>query len=538
MTISKSQINTLMSSSTYSPFKKPGTKSKYTEKEIKELAKCSIDPLYFMKNFVRVQHPLRGAVPLIPYNYQTEIINNIQNYKDNIILLGRQMGKTEAVASYILWYTLFNPDKTVLIVANKLKQAIEIMSRIRYSYQELPDYIRDSATEYNKSSIVFSNGSKIVCRATTPDAGRGLSISLLYADEFAFVRTTMAEAFWTSIQPVLSTGGKCIITSTPNNDEDIFAQIWRGAVNTIDEFGNINEVGSNGFKAFKAIWSGHPDRDEVWAASEKSKLGEEKFLREHCCEFISADDTLINPHALNRLRAMEPKYSLGTVRWYKDISPNKTYIASLDPSAGVGRDSATIQIFEMPSMEQVGEWMHNRTPPREQIRIMMNILKFIKSKVMTANLIDMEMEPNIFWSFENNSYGEAIISLILEIGEDKFPGTLINEPKVAGHVKNYRRGLHTTNRNKVLACTKLKTFIDSDRMKINSHGLIYQLKNFVSSGVGFSGKPGINDDLVMSAIVAIRIMLLTAEWGAFNPQVLKETLEDDEEPLMPIIVIN
>jgi hypothetical protein len=526
-------------SNNYTPFKKPGTKTKYTEKEIKELAKCSIDPLYFMENFIRIQHPLKGAVPFVPYIYQTNIIDNLQNYKDNIIMLGRQMGKTEAVASYILWYTLFNPDKTVLIVANKLKQAIEIMSRIRYSYQELPDYIRDAATEYNKSSIVFSNGSRIVCRATTPDAGRGLSISLLYADEFAFVRPSMAEAFWTSIKPVLSTGGKCIITSTPNNDEDIFAQIWRGASNTIDEFGNQKEVGLNGFKAFKAIWSQHPDRGEAWATLEKSSLGEEKFLREHCCEFISADDTLINPHALNRLRATEPKYSLGTIRWYKEISPSKTYIVSLDPSAGVGKDSATIQIFEMPSMTQVGEWMHDRSPPREQVRIMMNILKFIKSKVTTQSTIDMEVEPNIFWSFENNSYGEAIISLILEIGEEKFPGTLINEPKVAGHIKKYRRGLHTTNRNKVLACTKLKTFVDSDRMILNSHGLIYQLKNFVSSGVGFAGKPGIADDLVMSTIIAIRIMILTESWGAFSPDVLKETLDDDyEEPLMPIIFIN
>lgn len=528
-----------MTNNNYLPFKKPGTKSKYTEKEIKELARCSVDPLYFMKNFVRVQHPLKGALPFVPYAYQTEIVNNLQNYKDNIILLGRQMGKTEAVAAYILWFATFTPDKTVLIVANKLKQAIEIMSRIRYAYQELPDYIRDSATEFNKSSIVFSNGSRIVCRATTPDAGRGLSISLLYADEFAFVRPSMAEAFWTSIQPVLSTGGKCIITSTPNNDADIFAQLWLGASNTIDEHGNVRDVGINGFKAFKAIWSAHPDRDEAWAASEKSKLGEEKFLREHCGEFISADDTLINPFALNRLRAIEPKFMLGTVRWYKDISPNKTYIASLDPSAGVGKDFATIQVFEMPAMEQVGEWMHDRTPPREQVRVMMNILKFIKSKVVSSNNIDMDIEPNIFWSFENNSYGEAIISLVLEIGEEKFPGTLINEPKIAGHIKKYRRGLHTTNRNKVLACTKLKTFVDSDRMKINSHGLIYQLKNFVSSGVGFSGKPGIKDDLVMSTVIAIRIMILCQEWGAYSPSVLKEAIdEDDEEPMMPFIVIN
>jgi len=526
-------------SNTYLPFKKPGTKTKYTEKEIRELTRCAVDPLYFIENFIRVQHPIKGALPLQLYPYQNRIVGGIHNQKDCIILCGRQLGKTTVAAAYILWYALFNPDKTILIVANKLKQAIEIMDRIRYSYQELPDHIRDSATEYNKSSMVFSNGSRIVCRATTADAGRGLSISLLYADEFAFVRPTMAEAFWTSIQPVLSTGGKCIITSTPNNDEDIFAQLWRGAINTIDENGNEQDVGLNGFKAVKAIWSEHPERDKAWADSERSKLGDEKFAREHECEFISADDTLINPYALNRLRAKPPVFTLGTVRFFKDILPDKTYIVTLDPSAGVGKDFSTIQIFEMPSMEQVGEWMHNRTPPREQVRILMNILKFLKQKVTKLGYADSDIEPNIFWSFENNSYGESIISLILEIGEEQFPGTLLNEPKVAGHIKQYRRGLHTTNRNKVAACTKLKTFIDTDRMKINSPGLIYQLKNFVSIGVSFAGKPGINDDLVMATIIAIRVMLLTESWGAFDSSVLRETLDDDdEEPPMPLIFIS
>jgi len=527
-------------SDTYVPFKRPGTKTKYSKKEITELAKCATDPIFFIENFVKVQHPIKGSVPFILYDYQRTMVNNIQTFKDNALLLGRQAGKTQTVAAYILWFATFHSDKTILIVANKLKQAIEIMDRIRYSYQELPDTIRDSATEFNKTSIVFSNGSRIVCRATTPDAGRGLSISLLYWDEAAFVRETMAEAFYTSIQPVLSTGGKAIISSTPNVDTDIFAQIWLGAIDTIDANGNEREIGSNGYKAFKAIWSDHPDRDEEWAAAERAKLGEEKFLREHCCEFIGLEDSLISPYALNRLKSAQPVFTLGTVRFYKDIDPAKTYIVSLDPSSGSGKDFSTIQIFEMPSMIQVGEYMSNNSPPREQIRTLQNILKFIRQKMSNVSRTDdSDVEPNIFWSFENNGVGEAIISLILEIGEEYFPGTLINEPIRMGHIKKFRRGLNTTNRNKVTACLKMKTFIDTDRMLINSPGLIYQLKNFVASGVGFAGKPGVKDDLVMATIIALRIAEICKEWGGFDPDVLRETLdEDDDEPPMPMIFIS
>lgn len=272
----------------YIPFKKPGTLTQYTDHQLKELAKCSVDSAYFIENYVRIQHPVRGAIPFNLYPFQQTIVKGLTKYKDVVLLISRQSGKTQTISSYILWYAMFNPDKTILIVANKLNQAIEIMDRIRYSYSELPDWLRDSTPDYNKSTITFSNGSRIVCRATTPDAGRGLSISLLYIDEFAFIRPNMQEAFWTSIQPTLSTGGRCIITSTPNTDSDIFAQVYKNAENTIDEQGNTTDVGFNGFKAYKFTWKDHPERDEEWAKKERAKLADEgRFLREHEC--ISGD---------------------------------------------------------------------------------------------------------------------------------------------------------------------------------------------------------------------------------------------------------
>jgi hypothetical protein len=185
----------------------------------------------------------------------------------------------------MLWRAMFFPDQTILVVAHNLNQALEITSRIRFAYEELPDYIRAGVTEYNKGSIVFDNGSRIISRAASPHAARGLAISLLYMDELSFVRKRMQEEFWAAISPTLATGGDCIITSTPGSDEDLFATLWRQAEDIIDVNGNTNPggLGKNGFKAFKSLWSDHPERDQAWADNERAKIGDAKFEREFNC---------------------------------------------------------------------------------------------------------------------------------------------------------------------------------------------------------------------------------------------------------------
>ena len=198
---------------------------------------------------------------------------------------------TTTAAGYLLWYAMFVPDSTILVAAHKHTGAQEIMSRIRYAYELCPDHIRSGATSYNKQSLEFDNGSRIMAQTTTPTTGRGLSLSLLYADEFAFVPPNIASEFWTSISPTLATGGKAIITSTPNSDEDQFSQIWKEANLKFDEFGNETVVGKNGFFPFRAFWNEHPDRNETWANEERSRIGEERFRREHDCEFLVFDET-------------------------------------------------------------------------------------------------------------------------------------------------------------------------------------------------------------------------------------------------------
>jgi hypothetical protein len=170
-----------------------------------------------------------------------------------------------------------------------------------------------------------------------------MSISLLYADEFAFVRPTIAKEFWTSISPTLATGGKAIITSTPNSDEDQFAFLWKGANKCEDEHGNQTELGINGFKAFRSYWREHPERDDSWGEQQRQQLGDERFRREMDCEFVINDETLISPIKLMDLEGTEPVRKTGQVRWYREIKPNAIYVVALDPSLGTGGDPAGIQ---------------------------------------------------------------------------------------------------------------------------------------------------------------------------------------------------
>lgn len=259
---------------------------KYTEEHLMQLAACmhpETGPHYFLDNFFFIQHPVKGKLRYQPFDYQKRLVDSYHFHRFNVNLLPRQTGKTTTAAGYLLWYAMFVPDSTILVAAHKHTGAQEIMSRIRYAYESCPDHIRAGVTSYNKQSLEFENGSRIVAQTTTETTGRGMSLSLLYADEFAFVPPNIASEFWTSISPTLATGGKAIITSTPNSDEDQFAQIWKEANHRFDEFGNEQTVGRNGFFPFKAHWSEHPERDEEWANTERSRIGEERFRREHEC---------------------------------------------------------------------------------------------------------------------------------------------------------------------------------------------------------------------------------------------------------------
>jgi Terminase large subunit, T4likevirus-type, N-terminal/Terminase RNaseH-like domain len=510
--------------------KTPYKKMSYTEKQIIEIARCAdpvTGPQYFMDNYFFIQHPTKGAIQYHPFEYQERLIDTYHNYRFSISLMPRQTGKSTSAAGYLLWYAMFVPDSTILVAAHKYLGAQEIMQRVRYAYENCPDFIRAGVTSYNKGSLDFENGSRIVSQTTTENTGRGMSISLLYCDEFAFVRPTIASEFWTSITPTLATGGKCIITSTPNSDEDQFAQIWRQANKCFDEYGNETELGVNGFKAFRSKWQEHPDRDEKWANQMLAQLGEERFRREMECEFIIFDETLINPIHLLEMSGIDPIEKQGQIRWYKKPEKHKTYVVALDPSLGTGSDPAAIQVLELPGLKQVAEWSHNKTIVQRQIVIMKEICEY---------LADVVGNTNVYYSVENNTLGEAALVVIAQMGEENIPGTFLSEPRhKGGGGARYRKGFNTTNKSKLSACAKLKSLVETRRFVVASKALISELKNFVAAGQSYAAKIGEHDDLVMATLLAIRMTMMLQQFDASMDDELKDSIDNFIEP-MPFIM--
>ena len=507
--------------------KSPHKKEEYTEQQIREFVACA-DPItgadYFMRNHFYIQHPVQGKMQYAPWEFQERLIQTYHENRFSISMMPRQTGKSTSAAGYLLWFGMFKPDSTILVAAHKYAGAQEIMQRVRYAYEACPNHIRAGVVSYNKGSIEFDNGSRIVAQTTTENTGRGMSITLLYCDEFAFVRPTIAKEFWTSISPTLSTGGGAIITSTPNSDEDQFAFIWKGANKTEDEFGNTKLLGINGFKAYRAYWSEHPDRDEDWANEQRAILGIERFRREMDCDFIINDETLIAPTKLIDLEGIEPLYKTGQVRWYKKPQKGRIYVVALDPSLGTGGDPSAIQVFEANTTEQVAEWRHNKTTIPDQIRILVDIIKHINDEVQDPQ--------SVYYSVENNTLGEAALITIDQYGEQNIPGYFLSDNSVTkGSNRRFRKGFTTTNKSKVSACAKLKTLVETDKMLVRSRSLIGEFKNFVAHGTSYAAKPGETDDLVMSTILAIRMLQILTGYHKELDTHMTDFGEDQIEPL-------
>jgi Terminase large subunit, T4likevirus-type, N-terminal len=503
--------------------KKAHTKEKFTEEQVQDLLACSSENghHYFAKKFFHIQHPVKGKLLFEPFEYQERLLDSYHDHRFNINMLPRQSGKTTCASCYLLWYAMFHPDQTILVAAHKYTGAQEIMQRIRYGYELCADYVRCGVISYNKNSIEFDNGSRIVAQTTTGTTGRGMSISLLYCDEFAFVQPNIAEEFWTSISPTLATGGKAIITSTPNSDEDPFANIWKESQDLFDDFGNEKSdgTGRNGFSGFKADWWEHPDRDEEWKRTEMGRIGEERFRREYGCEFLVFDETLINSLKLVDMVGREPLFKMGQVRWWKKPSSDHIYLVAHDPSLGTGGDYGAIEVFQMPEMIQVAEWQHNITPIQEQVKILRDILKYIQDE------IGMENNNNIYWSVENNTVGESALVVIQNLGEETFPGMFMSEPVRRGHVKKFRKGFNTTFGTKISTCAKLKFLIEEEKCVLNSRPLISELKTYIAKGTTFAAKEGQHDDLVAAILLVVRIGQVLAEW---DPRIFEQLKVDSD----------
>jgi len=465
----------------------------YDVDKSRELIKCARDPIYFIRNYVKTQHPIKGFLPFDLYDYQEEMIRSFMTNTKLVVRSGRQTGKTVTVCAYLLWFAMFNENKTVLCVSKDADAAKVIVNLIQKMYLEVPDFLKCGVADddWNKHTAKFDNGSMIVSLATSENSGRGRSISLLYADEIAFVRPAIQEQFWTSIQPTLSTGGSCIITSTPNGDTDLFSKLWRGA-----------ELKANDFKYIYVPWDAPPGRDEEFKRREIANIGERKWRQEYECEFITSEGTLVDDLIIKNLKKIledkVPIMEIAGEKLWVNINPRRSYIISCDPGTGTGLDNSAIQVVEFPTMVQVLESATNTLDSAQVYSKIKNIARYITS-----------FGSDVYFCFEQNGVGEGIAALYTT-DEEPIEATLLTSTNSKDGKK--RLGYVTDIRNKVKFCLRLKKVIESELLKINSVDFLIELQRFVRDGHTYSAQPGATDDRVMAMILILRAVEQMAEY--------------------------
>lgn len=492
--------------------KRANSDSEYTPETILELKKCAKDPVYFIRHYVYLQHPLKGRMLFDLYPFQEELVRELQAERWVIALIARQMGKTQTISMFLLWYAMFHMDQTILIASKNNAHAMEIMDRIRFAYEELPHWLKAGCRYYNKHNIEFDNGSRIKSEATTEKTGRGLSISKLYLDELAFINPRIQENMWTSLAPTLSTGGSAIISSTPNGDTDLFAQMWRRA-----------KTKKSTFKPLFYAWTLHPERDETYLEEMRGQLGEKKLRQEVLCQFISSEAMLVDSIKLSIIEPLPPlSTNMGFNFWTDKIGGrNKTYLVGIDPATGSGNDFTVIEVIEFPSLSQVAELRLNTV----SVPLIYSKIKWLL-RFLTMPKDGYQSE--VLWSFERNGIGEALVALIQN--DDDGMGVHLDNTELYSE-KFPRLGVYTTGKSKIVSLMQFKNLIEKIEggMLIHSEELLFELQNFIAFGGTYQAKPGATDDAVMAMAVIMKLLNRLAGYDENARKVVYEIVEPDSD---------
>ncbi len=464
--------------------RKSGAQVEMTYEQLIEFERCMKDPIYFCRHYVMIQHPKLGSIHFDMYDYQEEMLRMYQDNRFSMVLSARQTGKSITSAAYLLWVAIFQFDKTLLIASNKNSNAMEMIYRIRYAYEHLPLWLKPGVLEdgWNKHNVGFDNVSRIIYTATSDDSGRGGSFSLVFLDEFAFVAPAVQDEFWTSIAPTLSTGGSCIITSTPNGDSDIFAELWRGA-----------NLGNNEFVPQYVPWDAPPGRGEDFKKKEIGKIGERKWRQEYECVFLSSDALLIDSQFLINLTAelkdVRPVNAKNDVIFWDTIKKGLTYLVAVDPATGSGEDFSVITVFEFPSLIQVAEYRSNTMSTNDLYGVLKNLLLYLES-----------FDTMVYFSIENNGVGEGLISLYEADETPPDNSEFISEEGAK------RRGMTTTSKSKMKACVNFREMLQKRNLHIKSPILLKELKSYVRTRGSYAAQRGATDDCISACLIISRLV--------------------------------
>lgn len=451
--------------------KKDGVVQEWTQEQVLEYKKCMGNPAYFAETYVKIISLDRGLVPFNLYPYQERMFNHFNENRFNIVLACRQSGKSISSVAYLLWYAIFNPEKTIAVLANKGSTSREMLGRITLMLENLPFFLQPGCKTLNKGSIDFSNNSRIVAASTSGSSIRGMSVNLLYLDEFAFVER--ASEFYTSTYPVVSAGKdtKVIITSTANGIGNIFHKIWEGA-----------NQGVNDFIPFRVDWWDVPGRDEEWKNQTIANTSILQFDQEFGNTFFGTGDTLISADTLMKLRAINPITHLegGDLLVYEETQPDHDYIMCVDVSKGRGQDYSTFNIIDI------------STRPFRQVA------------VYRCNTISPLLFPNIIYKYAK-VYNEAYVVI-----ESNDQGTLVcnglyldleYENMHVESVSKNKMGIEINRKTKRLGCSGIKDLLEEAKLEIVDENTILEISTFCAKGQSYEASDGNHDDLMMNLVM-------------------------------------
>lgn len=472
--------------------KKTNTPVNFTQEQIAEYARCMNDPVYFMKNYIKIVNLDRGLINFEPYEFQEEMIRTIKNNRFVIAKMPRQCGKSTCVVSDICHEALFKPNQNIAILANKQSIAKLHMDRLKTAYEYLPKWLQQGVKEWNKYSVEFENGSRIIASATSPSAIRGGSFNYILLDEFAFIPDNIAEDFYSSVYPTIASGSttKLVIISTPNG-LNLYYKIWTEAIENRSDF-----------KYVDVHWSDVPGRDEDWRDQQVKNTSEEQFRKEHECEFIGSTNTLINANKLRKLVFKTPIYQNddGLKVYEKPIVvPGKPesdhmYVMSVDTSRGVGQDYHAFNVIDITQMpyKVVATFKNNTMSPLVYPSAIIPVAKQYNNAYILVEINDIggQVADILHNEFE---YENLLVSSIRGRKGQTLDG---------GFGKaDTQRGIRTTKAVKKLGCSVLKSMIESDKLIVNDYETIRELVSFIAKRDSYEAEANYNDDLVVCLVL-------------------------------------
>ena len=464
--------------------KRANTQIQFTEEQIIEFLKCKEDPVYFAKNYIKIVTLDHGLQPFKMYPFQEKLIKNFHNHRFNICKMPRQTGKSTTCVSYLLHYAIFNDNVNIAILANKASTARDLLQRLQLAYENLPKWMQQGILSWNKGSLELENGSKISANSTSSSAVRGGSYNIIFLDEFAFIPNHIADDFFASVYPTISSGQstKVIIVSTPRGMNH-FYRMWHDA-----------ERDKNEYVPTEVHWSEVPGRDDKWKAQTIANTSEQQFRVEFECEFLGSVDTLINPAKLRTLVYDDPIRRNKGLDVYLNPIEEHNYLITVDVARGVGSDYSAFIVFDITNFPYtaVAKYKNNEIKPMMFPSIIHQIAKAYNESWVLIEVNDIGDQVSNILHFDleyDNVLMCAMRGRAGQIVGSGFSG------------KKSQLGVRMTSAVKKLGCSNLRTLIEDDKLVINDYDIISELTTFTQRHNTFMAEEGCNDDLAMCLVI-------------------------------------